>query len=263
MSDREKDFIQKEKPLPEEEFSLESEDEEEELETGRKTSIVIKITAVIILLAFLAFSVPNFAYLLSDRLNFLNQSKELNQDEIVLNNRPAVVGIEVTSKDGKRSGTGFNIDPSGMIITNEHVVENADEITVEFSNGRKFYTQEFQEIQGVDVALIDIDGESLPAVAINLTDPVKTGEMVTVIGNPLQYKRVSQRGSIGEVSPVMNTRYHIFEIEIPINPGNSGSPVINSRSEVVGIVYAGVNMEEQNSGNSYALAVSVSDLPLD
>ncbi len=246
MTDKETDFL----------------NEEDEIDSDSKTSIVFKITAVIILLAFLAFSVPNFAYLLSDRLNFLDQSKELNQDEIVLNNRPAVVAIEVSSKEGKRSGTGFNIDPSGLIITNQHVVEDADGITVEFSNGRKFFAKEYREIDGVDIALIKINGEGLPAAILNKTDPVKTGETVTIIGNPLNYERVSQRGKIGKASSISNTKYEMFEIDVPINPGNSGSPVINSRSEVVGIVYAGVNMQEESSADRFALAVSIRNLPL-
>ena len=245
MTDKERDFL----------------NEEDEIDAGGKTSIVFKIIAVIILLSFLVFSVPNFAYLLSDRLNFLDQSKELNQDEIVLNNRPAVVAIEVSSKDGKRSGTGFNIDPSGLIITNEHVVEGAVEIIVEFSNGRKFFAKRYQEIEGVDVALIEINGEGLPAAILNKTDPIKTGETVTIIGNPLNYERVSQRGKIGKISSISDTKYEMFEIKVPINPGNSGSPVINGRSEVVGIVYAGVNMQEQSAAGSFALAVAIRELP--
>ncbi len=240
-----------------------ADDDEDQLPEEKNRSMVFKIVAVIILLSFLAFSVPNFAYLLSDRLNFLNQSKELSEDEIVLQCRPAVVSLEISSEDGARSGTGFNIDPSGLIVTNRHVVDNADSITVEFSNGRTFYTKDYKKIEGVDVALINIEGENLPSLDMNQKDLVGPADIVTVIGNPLNFDRVSQRGSVGKVGGVGGTGYHMFEIGIPINPGNSGSPVINGHAQVVGVVYAGVDMQSQSGGYAYALAISVKDLPLE
>jgi len=238
-------------------------DDEDQLPEGKNSNIVFKIVAVIILLSFIAFSVPNFAYLLSDRLNFLNQSKELSEDEIVLQCRPAVVSLEISSAEGMRSGTGFNIDPSGLIVTNQHVVDAADSITVKFSNGRTFYTKDYKKIEGVDVALVMIEGESLPFLDLNHKDLVGTADIVTVIGNPLNFDRVSQRGPVGKVGGIGEKGYHKFEIEIPINPGNSGSPVINGHAEVVGVIYAGADMQSHNGGYAYALAISVKDLPLD
>lgn len=234
----------------------------------RKSGCLIKITALFILLAFVTLSVPNFPQLLSGKMNFFDQNEVLREDEIVQQCKPAVVSIEVPVNSGilgkeVRQGTGFNISPTGKIITNRHIVADAGTIIIAFGDGRKYYTKEYTAVSGEDIAIIDLAGKDLPFISLNQKEPVQEGDTVTVIGNPLGYKKISQRGLIGGFVRVEDSQLPIFTIDIEVNPGNSGSPVINNQSQVVGVVFAHAEIPENGTLTSRALAIQVLGLPLD
>ncbi len=248
----------------------EDEDGEEQAEyeeEGRKKSgCLLKIIALVIILAFVAISVPNFPHLFSEQLKFIDQNILLRNDELVQKCKPAVVSIEVVAKDGSAAagvyqGTGFNISPTGKIITNRHLVVNADKITVRFADGKEYYPEQSQLIPNLDLAVIELAANDLPTVALNLNDQVKAGDPLTVIGNPLGYKYIAQRGQAGGFHKIGEDRSVVFDLNITINPGNSGSPVINKQMQVVGVIFASSNLNINGKSESRALAIPVQSIP--
>jgi S1-C subfamily serine protease len=248
------------------EYENEEEQSVYEEESKKKSGCLLKIVALVIILAFLAISVPNFPYLFSEQLKFIDQNISLRNDVIVQKCKPAVVSIEAVVKDessaaGVYRGTGFNISPTGKIITNRHIVANADSITVRFADGREYYTKQYKIIPNMDIAIILLGANDLPTVALNLNDSVQEGDPVTIIGNPLGYKYIAQRGQAGQFHKTGEDRLTVFDINITINPGNSGSPVINSQMQVVGVIFASTNLTFYGKSESRALAIPVQLIP--
>lgn len=247
------------------EFAGEEELSEIEVATKRRPGCLIKTLAILTLLAFIVFVIPNFTALFSDKLNFLEQNKVLMADEIVQRCKPAVVSIEATAIDGPfntaaHQGTGFNISPTGVIITNQHVIANARSVAVTFGDGKKYYSDQYTLVPGVDIAVIKIAGNNLPALPLDLKDHVQNGDTVTIIGNPLGFEQISQRGVVGELYKTKDTQSPVFDIKIPINPGNSGSPVINDQAQVAGIVFASISLDTNGKPETRALAIPVQAL---
>lgn len=135
-------------------------------------------------------------------------------------------------------GSGFIIDKSGKIVTNNHVVEDADEISVELSDGRKMKAELIGRDEKTDLALLKIAAkEDLPTVAFGDSDPVRVGEWVVALGNPFG---VGQTATAGIVSAhhrnIGAGPYDDFlQIDASINRGNSGGPTVNLKGEVIGI----------------------------
>jgi S1-C subfamily serine protease len=210
---------------------------------------------------------PRLEYLFTDKLNFLDQNKVLQEDQIVQTSNPAVVSIEAVSTDDPlniavHSGTGFNISPTGTIVTNQHVVNNASTITITFGDGTKYYVNQYQTVPGIDIAIIKIKGNDLPTIALDMQDPVKSGDIVTVIGNPLGFEKIAERGEVGGYLKIADSPSQVFDIKLQVNPGSSGSPVINDQAQVVGIVFASTTADTNGQSEPRALAIPVQELPL-
>jgi serine protease Do len=136
------------------------------------------------------------------------------------------------------AGSGFIIDPDGSILTNHHVVDRAERITVKLSDGRTFRARLIGSDPDTDVALIKVDGQSgLPVAPIGDSSTLRMGEWVCAIGNPLGYEHTV---TVGVVSFLGRKLFDMsldnyIQTDAAINFGNSGGPLINSRGEVVGI----------------------------
>ncbi|MBH8556092.1 trypsin-like peptidase domain-containing protein [Nostocaceae cyanobacterium CENA357] len=135
-------------------------------------------------------------------------------------------------------GSGFIIDPNGRILTNAHVVNNADTVTVSFSDGRTVEGKVLGQDSVSDVAVVQIPGNNLPAVEIANPDSAKPGQWAIAIGNPLGLQQTVTVGVISAINRSLNlsTRPSSYiQTDAAINPGNSGGPLLNARGQVIGV----------------------------
>ncbi len=161
-------------------------------------------------------------------------------------------------------GSGFIIDSNGTILTNYHVVGDAEKISVTLSDGRRHDAKVIGKDQKTDIAVIKIDaGRDLPAVTLGDSDRLEVGEWVVAIGNPFGLDHtvtsgiVSAKGRQIGAGPYDN----FIQTDASINPGNSGGPLLNLRGEVVGINTAIFSQSGGNIGIGFAIPTnSVKDL---
>ena len=137
-------------------------------------------------------------------------------------------------------GSGFIVDPDGYILTNAHVVANADQIKVTLGDKREFIAKVIGSDLVTDVALLKIDATSLPTVLIGSSANVKVGEWVIAIGSPFGLDNTVTAGIVSAKGRDMrsenNESYLPFiQTDVAINPGSSGGPLFNVRGEVIGI----------------------------
>ncbi len=187
------------------------------------------------------FNLPSF--------EFLEKSNELSQIENIQDYKEAVVTIQGTNS----KGTGFNISPDGTIITNYHVIEHIPTIAVVFPNGEIYSAEVIEQDPELDIALLDIDAESLPHLDLQEDNSWSEGNHIYVIGNPLAYSQVVMEGEISTSDATMR-------ITAPIHKGNSGSPVIDEQGKVIGVVYAKTIPEIGSGKESLGLAVPIEEV---
>jgi serine protease Do len=154
------------------------------------------------------------------------------------------------------AGSGFIIDADGSILTNNHVVERAERITVKLSDGRTLRARVIGADPDTDIALIKVDGQTgLPVAPLGDSSTLRMGEWVCAIGNPLGYEHSV---TVGVVSFLGRKLFDMsldnyIQTDAAINFGNSGGPLINSRGEVIGI-----NAAISSRASSIGFAVPIS-----
>ncbi|CAH1079419.1 putative periplasmic serine endoprotease DegP-like [Candidatus Nitrotoga sp. 1052] len=134
-------------------------------------------------------------------------------------------------------GSGFIISQDGYILTNAHVVEKADEVTVRLTDKREFKAKVIGADKRSDIALLKISAKDLPVVSIGDASKLEVGEWVVAIGSPFGFTNSVSQGivsAMGRSLPGENTTPFI-QTDVPINPGNSGGPLFNLNGEVIGI----------------------------
>jgi serine protease Do len=135
-------------------------------------------------------------------------------------------------------GSGFVIDPSGLIVTNNHVIADADEITANFADGRKFDAKIVGIDDKTDLALLKIDAPApLQAAKFGRSDKMRVGDWVLAIGNPFGFSATVTAGIVSALDRDINSGPydHYIQTDASINRGNSGGPLFNIGGEVVGI----------------------------
>jgi len=136
-------------------------------------------------------------------------------------------------------GSGFIISEDGYILTNNHVVQGADEIIVTLADNRKFNAKVIGTDPTVDLAVIKIDAKGLPSLPLGDSDKVEVGEWVVAIGNPFGLSHTVTVGVISAKGRTISAGDRSFEnflqTDAAINPGNSGGPLLNLNGEVIGI----------------------------
>jgi serine protease Do len=136
------------------------------------------------------------------------------------------------------AGSGFVIDRAGFILTNHHVIDAAERISVTLADGRSFRAEVVGSDPAIDVALLKIDGSpDLPEAPLGNSDELRVGEWVCAIGNPLGYVHSVTVGVVSFIGRKLfdPSLYDYIQTDAAINFGNSGGPLINSRGEVIGI----------------------------
>ena len=140
------------------------------------------------------------------------------------------------------TGSGFIISADGRILTNAHVVDGADTVSVILKDGRKYQGKVLGKDPVTDVAVVKIEANNLPAVALGNSERLKPGEWAIAIGNPLGLDNTVTTGIIsatGRSSSAItgdpDKRVSFIQTDAAINPGNSGGPLLNARGEVIGM----------------------------
>ncbi len=165
-------------------------------------------------------------------------------------------GFQTPSREGM--GTGVIIDKSGIILTNNHVVEGADTVTVHFSDGREFKATEVKTDPHSDLAVVRIkaDGD-LPAAHLGNSDDLEIGDWVIAIGNPFEQEKTVTAGIISGKSRSLGMgRGGYLQTDAAINPGNSGGPLVNLTGEVVGINTAIASSSGGYQGIGFAIPIN-------
>ncbi|MEN8190851.1 MAG: DegQ family serine endoprotease [Thermodesulfobacteriota bacterium] len=158
------------------------------------------------------------------------------------------------------AGSGFIIGEEGYILTNNHVVEGADVITVRLADEREFKAKIVGTDPQSDVAVIKIDGKDLPVLPLGDSNKIEVGEWVIAIGSPFE---LSQSVTVGVVSAKGRSRMGINDYEnfiqtdAAINPGNSGGPLLNTSGEAVGINTAIFSRSGGNMGIGFAIPINM------
>ena len=175
--------------------------------------------------------------------------------------RDTPLGREFRRRFGNRkeqmmgAGSGFIIDPTGIIVTNNHVVGHADEIIVSLSDGRQLPAKVIGHDDLTDVAVIKVSGGGLPAVIWGDSRKVEVGDWILTAGNPFGLGGsvtagiVSAQGRDLGSGPFDN----FLQLDAPINPGNSGGPVFNMDGQVIGISTAIVSPSGGSVGIGFAI----------
>jgi serine protease Do len=136
-------------------------------------------------------------------------------------------------------GSGFIISKDGYIITNNHMVKNAEEIKVKLSDGREFKAKVIGRDSKTDLALIKISSlfGDLPTLALGDSEQMRVGDWVLAIGNPFGLEHTVTQGIISATGRVIGSGPYddFLQTDAPINPGNSGGPLVNLKGEVIGI----------------------------
>ncbi len=185
-------------------------------------------------------------------LKTVDGQTEMSDAEIYAANVNSVVSINVTGTSGYNffgqpvqsasSGSGFVLTSDGYIVTNYHVVKDAQTVKVTMYNGDEYDAQYVGGDEDYDIAVIKIEATGLPAVTLGNSEELNVGDHVLAIGNPLGDLTFSMSGgmvsSVNRTINVDGTPFNMIQTDASINPGNSGGPLLNSYGEVGGIVSA-------------------------
>jgi len=160
-------------------------------------------------------------------------------------------------------GSGFILSADGLIMTNAHVVEGADEVLVTLTDKREFKAKIIGADKRTDVALVKIEAAGLPAVRVGDVNRLRVGEWVMAIGSPFGLENTVTAGIVSAKQRDTGDYLPFIQTDVAINPGNSGGPLINMRGEVVGINSQIYSRSGGFMGISFAIpmdeAVRVSD----
>jgi S1-C subfamily serine protease len=190
---------------------------------------------------------------------------QVTSTQVVRTSDPFDFGLPQTEEQ-KALGSGFVMDKAGHVITNYHVVAGARSVEVSFSNSDNMKAKIVGSDPSTDLAVLQIDARSraLTPLPFGNSDRVRVGDGVVAIGNPLGYDRSVTAGIVSAVQRAISApnQYpidHVIQTDAPINHGNSGGPLINSRGQVIGVnaqIATGNSGSDGNIGIGFAIPVN-------
>lgn len=222
----------------------------------------------------------------SKRAPFSSEEIELSFAPLVKETAPAVVNVYASTHVRVRSpfagdpfferffdmpqlpprvqsslGSGVLVDPSGIIVTNYHVIRNADEVKVALADGREFASKILLQDESLDLAVLKIDGpEPFPADKLGDSEALEVGDLVLAIGNPFGVGQTTTSGIISALArtPSGISDFGFFiQTDAAINPGNSGGALINMKGEVIGINSAIYSRSGGSNGIGFAIPSNI------
>ena len=157
-------------------------------------------------------------------------------------------------------GSGFIIDKTGLIVTNNHVIEDADEINMRFANHEEFSATIIGRDEKTDLALIKIEPKNpLPYAAFGDSEKLRVGDWVVAIGNPFGFEQTVTAGIVSAKGRTLGggSYQNFIQTDASINPGNSGGPLFNLKGEMVGVNTAIYSRNGGNIGIGFAIPVNM------
>src|SRR5258706_11134194 len=156
-------------------------------------------------------------------------------------------------------GSGFIVSPDGYIITNAHVVDGADHVTVKLTDRREFRAKVIGADKQTDIAVLKIDAKSLPTVKIGSSAEANVGEWVAAIGSPFGFENSVSAGIVSAKGRSLpdSSYVNFIQTDVAVNPGNSGGPLFNLAGEVIGINSQIYSRSGGYQGISFAIPIEV------
>lgn len=220
------------------------------------------------------------------RVPFTREEMQLSFAPLVEEAAPAVVNVYASSRVQSRSpfagdpfferffnfpqmpprqrfslGSGVLVDPSGLLVTNYHVIRDADAVRIAMANGMEFESELLLQDEGLDLAVLKIEGdEPFPATRFGDSEALEVGDLVLAIGNPFGVGQTTTSGIVSALarSPRGVSDFGFFiQTDAAINPGNSGGALINMRGELVGINTAIYSRSGGSNGIGFAIPSSI------
>lgn len=202
-------------------------------------------------------------------LNFVDAA-EKSLDAVVHVKNTAIVSAPVTMSDyffGRSqpraqvgTGSGVIISPSGYIVTNNHVIQNANEISITLNNNKTYMAELVGTDEATDIALIKIEAdEDLPFLAFGDSDSAKIGEWVLAVGNPFNLNSTVTAGIISAKSRDLTGQHtqSFIQTDAAVNPGNSGGALVNTNGDLIGINTAISSRDGSYIGYSFAVPSNI------
>jgi S1-C subfamily serine protease len=257
-----------------------------EMNSGKRTNVPVLVAFIALLIATLGCGLPSELLLstptptprppaptleptqpppnLDESLNTLQSQVETVYDQTssaVVNITSVTYAFDFFFNPVPQEGTGsgFVYDEQGHIVTNYHVIEDAEELSVTLADGETYPAEIVGEDPTNDLAVIQIDTDGLPeAVPLGDSDALRVGQFVVAIGNPFGLERTLTAGvisSLGRVIKGPDGRFigEVIQTDAAINPGNSGGPLLDLNGRVIGVNSQIVSPSEANAGVGFAV----------
>lgn len=174
-------------------------------------------------------------------VEFLKVSTRLSAQENIQTYKKSVAEVST----GESKGTGFAISSDGLVLTNEHVIDDALSLTVIFPDDGIYGAEVVESFPEIDLAILQLKGDNIDIPYLQLAESFtfEKDDHVYFIGNPLYFTGIANEGTLLDYKQLRDWEEQVMMMQAPVYRGNSGSPVINKDGHVIGVVFATIKDE--------------------